>query len=639
MDWVKVCLYSSSSSSSSACLQEKLDDLIRKNSEGYIWESGELLFSPLPGSTVAGTTFYSKFPLGDNLDDEWFTVYLLLKITEEMDDVIVSVHDQDGEFILMEAADFIPDWLEPETSSNRVFIHRGKLHIIPIEAFPKNPSLKDAMNFIRKDPFASLANSNIQEVIRKKTRVFEGDLQALNHCAKVTVPVTVAAVFKEHPKLISRAIEALFDRSSKRVLTDATVLRPMSSPKVTTLVTLSKSQYAKLAFNRFNPPKDYLMVPTNDVNFVKYDLGLKLTAGLDKAMATPEIKQIIEMICSSIYMNSLERYLVDGEETDTKWLEIDSGQVMEEDFTFKMNENEVSSLLEQWDKEFDDPKTCKDEKFLRQSVDNLKGFIDKMSLYEGVDVEADDSYDECSDEDSAHFDSSDEDLDEDEEMETSEDFLEFEILETLKHDPDLLMRIVELSTGDGDEQKDLMSKLQEMISKMQETTSTAKEEARMPKKGIADIDPVKVSQARSRPDRKLADELERQNNERLENGESNDSEEISSDEDLAGHTPTLEEIYKTIPKKEVRIDEEEERFEEMQDYYDQMDAELSGKLKSADFTKSDCSTRAGIAAALDSADIELNLAKSLIDIKLAEEESGKQGPSHTVFASISKDSK
>jgi len=352
---------------------------------------------------------------------------------------------------------------------------------------------------------------------------------------------------------------------------------------------------------------------------------------LDKAMNMPENKQMIENVCSSVDTKILHRYLVDGEESDTRWLELDSSQILEEDFTFKMNETEVSSLLEQWDKEFDDPKACKDEKLLRQSVDNLRGFIDKMSLYEGVDVEADDSYDECFDEDSAHFDSSDE------EMENGEEFLEFEILETLKHDPDLLMRIVELSAGNNEEQKDLMSKLQELISKMQETTFTT-EEKKIPQKGIADIDPAKVSQARSRPDRKLADELAKQNKESHEKSEANDSEDTSSDEDLAGHTPTLQEIYQSIPKQEVWIDEEE-KFDEMQEYYNQMDAELSVKLKSADFTKSDCSTRTGIAAALDSADIDLNLAKSLMDSKLAEEESGKPGPSHTVLSSIAKSSK
>ena len=30
------------------------------------------------------------------------------------------MNDNDGEFLLIETADFLPDWLEPETSENRV---------------------------------------------------------------------------------------------------------------------------------------------------------------------------------------------------------------------------------------------------------------------------------------------------------------------------------------------------------------------------------------------------------------------------------------------------------------------------------------------------------------------------------------
>lgn len=38
----------------------------------------------------------------------------------KFDDLAVKVNDNDGEFLLVEAAAELPDWLEPEVAENRV---------------------------------------------------------------------------------------------------------------------------------------------------------------------------------------------------------------------------------------------------------------------------------------------------------------------------------------------------------------------------------------------------------------------------------------------------------------------------------------------------------------------------------------
>lgn len=77
---------------------------------------------------------HTKF--GDNIEDEWFIVHLLREVSRKFSDVLVSVRDSDGEFLLIEAADAIPTWLSPENSENRVFLRRGLLHIIPMPQTP-----------------------------------------------------------------------------------------------------------------------------------------------------------------------------------------------------------------------------------------------------------------------------------------------------------------------------------------------------------------------------------------------------------------------------------------------------------------------------------------------------------------------
>ncbi len=59
---------------------------------------------------------------GDNVEDEWFIVYLLKHITRTFSDVAAVVYDTDGQFLLIEAAEHLPKWLDPDSSENRVSI-------------------------------------------------------------------------------------------------------------------------------------------------------------------------------------------------------------------------------------------------------------------------------------------------------------------------------------------------------------------------------------------------------------------------------------------------------------------------------------------------------------------------------------
>lgn len=57
---------------------------------------------------------------GDSAEDEWVIVWLLRELTKRFPELWVKVNDHDGEFLLIEAAGALPDWLEPEVADNRV---------------------------------------------------------------------------------------------------------------------------------------------------------------------------------------------------------------------------------------------------------------------------------------------------------------------------------------------------------------------------------------------------------------------------------------------------------------------------------------------------------------------------------------
>ncbi len=62
----------------------------------------------------------------------------------------VQVWDNDGEFLLIEAAYALPKWLKPECATNRVWLRGGNLHIVPLPSakhpsLPSSPSVSQAL--------------------------------------------------------------------------------------------------------------------------------------------------------------------------------------------------------------------------------------------------------------------------------------------------------------------------------------------------------------------------------------------------------------------------------------------------------------------------------------------------------------
>lgn len=71
---------------------------------------------PIKGlSYLRGRTSY-----GDSVEDEWLIVYLLRELSKQFPDAWIRVFDADGEFLLVEAANVLPPWLNPEVAEFRV---------------------------------------------------------------------------------------------------------------------------------------------------------------------------------------------------------------------------------------------------------------------------------------------------------------------------------------------------------------------------------------------------------------------------------------------------------------------------------------------------------------------------------------
>ncbi|XP_044470707.1 protein ecdysoneless homolog [Mangifera indica] len=249
----------------------------------YIWQH-QPFFLSLSDAPVPH--LYGRLRFGDNLEDEWFTVFLIFEISRAFPNLSIRVWDSDGEFLLMEAAFHLPRWLNPENSENRLFIRRGDIHIIPKKSLP-NPSLADSLNFLINHEKESRAAEAVQNAIKSKISEYPERAKRNMHIVRVRVPVSVAQVLKHEPCLISLAVEGFYDRDIDSMKYAATMERFLTKGREEELVLvnvkMSRAMYAQLMQQTFQAPKCYPMPARGgDVTgYLEAELGMKIACGFE----------------------------------------------------------------------------------------------------------------------------------------------------------------------------------------------------------------------------------------------------------------------------------------------------------------------------------------------------------------------
>ncbi|KAM6266022.1 protein ecdysoneless homolog [Porphyrio hochstetteri] len=257
----------------------------------YIWQRQpfSLRYVPPRGETpahVGGTTLF-----GDNVEDEWFIVYLIREITREFPGLAARIDDNDGEFLLIEAADFLPKWLNPENSDNRVFFYKGELHIIPLletqeqECDPSAASLtiSQALTLLSTRAEEFLAAEPIRTAVYKRISGYPEKIQASFHRAHCYLPAGIVAVLRQRPSLVAAAVQAFYLRD----LVDLRACRSFRTfppdSRVMTAVTFTKCLYAQLVQQKFLPDRrsGYTLPLPSDPQYKAYELGMKLAHGFE----------------------------------------------------------------------------------------------------------------------------------------------------------------------------------------------------------------------------------------------------------------------------------------------------------------------------------------------------------------------
>ncbi|TQV98299.1 hypothetical protein V2A60_007946 [Cordyceps javanica] len=141
--------------------------LMNSVAKDYIWQRDEFQLSVVNDQGLIylhGTTDY-----GDAVEDEWLIVYVLRELSKSHPELFIRVADEDGEFLLVEAANTLPSWLNPEIDRCRVWIQDGKLKIIPLPSDKTKPdatkslTLTGAVNCLRNKSENLIHSTSIED--------------------------------------------------------------------------------------------------------------------------------------------------------------------------------------------------------------------------------------------------------------------------------------------------------------------------------------------------------------------------------------------------------------------------------------------------------------------------------------------
>lgn len=254
------------------------------------------------------------------MEDEWLIVYILRELSKSFAQIWVTIVDTDGQFLLIEAANALPNWLNPEIADFRVWINSGKLIIIPINrqengtaqkgSRPEVLTLDDALTFLQANQARLLHLPVVETEAFYRLQRYPKQISDSLHHARIFIPRTLAYILHHDPSYIIPAVEAFY-------LRDPIALRPLQTCDtqglsfaptdcVNVSIKFTKIGYAQLKSQSFEPPpvwKDFQAANKDLESLELMNIGMKVACGFEMLIsdsqnqdkkAVREIKLLLE---------------------------------------------------------------------------------------------------------------------------------------------------------------------------------------------------------------------------------------------------------------------------------------------------------------------------------------------------------
>lgn len=459
----------------------------KKLLKDYIWQRDSFqlvldeagtnrLYGDVKDDSKGSVRLRGRTRFGDSVADEWLIVYLLLELSKQFSDAWIRVYDTDGEFLLIEAANALPKWLNPEIAENRVWINNGHLRIIPTKenTAPKNLSIQEALDFILSKPEKLVISPFVEDEAFHRLKEYPAAINASLHHSMLNIPRRLAYILHSNPSYISPAIEAFY-------LRDPISLRPLNTKDTSSLhfppedFVMVSVKFTKVGFAQLRS-QEYVLPPAwtgvlPHMSDPKWELGMKLTCGFEMIMSDPqnrdkrvvrEMKLLLEDVEGGDEALPANAEVETWPKTadDEKWLDINY-----QDFENELSGKKKATDGKPKDSGFGDPSA---QENLRKMVERFEDFIkDDNAGPEGADDLEDMDYDNDSDS---------EDSEEDRDGSYSKEEFEKAMREMMGFDQDfveksgLLDEARKLALEDGEDGEEIdedeeMKKVMELMEK------------------------------------------------------------------------------------------------------------------------------------------------------------------------------
>ncbi|CAI5735465.1 unnamed protein product [Peronospora destructor] len=269
------------------------------HTKGYLWHKHHFHLNVTP---VSDGRYYLSgcSSVGDAIQDEWVVAKLVFDITTKFPGVVGRVADSDGEFLLIESAEALPDWVTPEDSDRRVFVLNGKLQIVlPPPVTSKRGKDggwydEDALKQVLDTSVKTEVSAAVQQLIQHKLDEVPTYMRENHHRVRCLLPERAAQVIATNGELVGPAVEAFYYREPKQtglVCGKMVIFMPEGDEVVEQRVTFSRAMFAQLRHQEFFPPKPFL---SRDARY----RVLEKSKGRENTLSTTQAADIgVKLVC------------------------------------------------------------------------------------------------------------------------------------------------------------------------------------------------------------------------------------------------------------------------------------------------------------------------------------------------------
>ncbi|KAF7489316.1 Protein ecdysoneless -like protein [Sarcoptes scabiei] len=193
----------------------------------YIWQNECLNFHYRINQRLS--YIYGSSDFGEFIEDEWFIVFLLKKLTTFDNELAIRVVDEDGEFLLIESSPYLKTWEnDPKYTVNRVFLFKDSVHLVSPKYVRYQDSLinfiAEQIDFLRKNHSKTKRSDSVQSCVSKRLTQFDDKhISSLNHKAHCFLPIRIVAILNSNPNLITSAVRAFYYRTPE----DKSIIKSM----------------------------------------------------------------------------------------------------------------------------------------------------------------------------------------------------------------------------------------------------------------------------------------------------------------------------------------------------------------------------------------------------------------------------